>query len=209
MFGLILKGGFMVYPLFLLSIVALMIFVERWMFLNEAQKNTDEFIPTIKEMYSNEGVKAAYRYCNLNPSVISNIFKSGLRNSGRNYLELQEALESTGNVEIKKIEANLNILGTIAGVAPLMGFLGTVTGMIKAFMQIQQLGGGVDASVLAGGIWEALISTAVGLSVAIPIYIAYQFLSSKIDKLVLFMEESSLDLINLLAKGNLSEITEK
>jgi biopolymer transport protein ExbB len=206
MLSLILKGGFMIYIQFFFSILGVAIFIERLIFLRNSMNKSLDFLPAIKELYNTEGVKSAYRYCNLHPSVISSVFKVGLRNANKSSSELRAIIESTGQLEIRKLERNLILLATLAGVAPLMGFLGTVTGMIKAFRQIEKLGGNVNASVLAGGIWEALITTAVGLAVAIVLHLAYNFLINLIEKHILDVEENSIELLGFLTKKEDNEI---
>lgn len=206
MLGIILRGGIMVYILFIFSIVGVAIFIERMIFLRNSQNKSKDFLPAIKELYNTEGVKAAYRYCNLNPSIISNIFKVGLRNADKGSSELRAIIDSAGDLEIRKLERNLVVLATLGGVSPLMGFLGTVTGMIRAFMQIERLGGNVNASVLAGGIWEALITTAVGLGIAIPLFLMYNFLVSRIEQHILEVEENSIELISFLTRREDNEV---
>ncbi|MDD4527325.1 MAG: MotA/TolQ/ExbB proton channel family protein [Candidatus Margulisbacteria bacterium] len=206
MLTILLKGGFMIYILFLFSILGVAIFVERLMFLRNSMNKSKDFLPAIRELYNTEGVKSAYRYCNLHPSVISSVFKVGLRNANKSSSELRAIIESSGQLEIRKLERNLIVLATLAGVAPLMGFLGTVTGMIKAFREIETLGGNVNASVLAGGIWEALITTAVGLAVAIVLHLAYNYLINFIEKHILDVEENSIELLGFLTKKEDNEI---
>lgn len=200
------KGGFIVYILFFFSILGVALFIERLLFLKNSMNKSKDFLPAIKELYHTEGVKAAYRYCNLNPSIVSSIFKVGLRNADKSSSELRAITESAGDLEIRKLERNLIVLATLGGIAPMLGFLGTVTGMIKAFMQIEKLGGNVNAAVLAGGIWEAMITTAVGLAVAIPLFLMYNYLLSRIEQHVLEVEESSIELLGFLSRREDNEI---
>lgn len=200
MLEIILKGGVFVYILFIFSIIGLAFFIERFLFIKNSKNKSKDFLPAIRELYKKEGVKAAYRYCSLHPSVISNIFKVGLRNSSKNPTEIRAIIDSVGDLEIRKLEKNLGILATLGSVSPLVGFLGTVTGMIKAFMEIERLGGNVNASVLAGGIWEALITTAVGLSIGVLMYIGYNFLVIWVEGYILEVEENSVELLDILHK---------
>jgi len=206
MLSIILKGGVIVYILFVFSLIGMTIFIERLIFLRNSRSKSKDFLPAIKELYNTEGTKAAYRYCNLNPSIISNIFKVGLRNANKESTELRNIIESSGDLEIRKLERNLVVLSSLGQVSPLIGFLGTVTGMIRAFMEIEKLGGNVNASVLAGGIWEALITTAVGLGVAIPLFLAYNYIVSRIEEHILEIEENSLELLNILTRRDEHEI---
>jgi biopolymer transport protein ExbB len=150
-------------------------------------------------------VQEAVQICEATPGPIAAITKAGLKKYNRSRQEIKEAIESEAQSEVYHLERYLGVLGTIAAVAPLIGFLGTVTGMIKAFIQIQTLGGNVDASVLAGGIWEALITTAAGLSVGIPTLIVYNWLQSKVEHHVFEMQESSTELLDTLLESEESD----
>ncbi|MDD5457273.1 MAG: MotA/TolQ/ExbB proton channel family protein [Candidatus Margulisbacteria bacterium] len=203
---LFVKGGPVDYLIFLCSLIGVTIFIERLIFLRNSRNKSKDFLPAMKELYTTEGVKSAYRYCNLNPSIISNIFKVGLRNADKASSELRAIIESAGNLEIRKLEKNLVALATLGGISPLLGFLGTVSGMIKVFMVIEAQGGSVNASVLAGGIWEAMITTAFGLCVAIPLNLFYNYLLGKVEQHIFEIEESSIELLDILTKRESNEI---
>jgi len=197
-FEIVVKGGILMIPIGLCSIIALAILIERWVSLRKIQINTKAFITRVRNILLRGDVDEAMFISEETPGPIAAITKAGLRKHDRPREEIKEAIESAAQSEVYHLEKYLGILGTIAAIAPLIGFLGTVTGMIRAFIQIQTLGGNVDASVLAGGIWEALITTAAGLSVGIPALILYNWLQSKVEHHVFEMQESSSDLMETL-----------
>ncbi|MDZ7371589.1 MAG: MotA/TolQ/ExbB proton channel family protein [candidate division KSB1 bacterium] len=193
----------MMIPLAFCSFIALAILFERLMVLRKIQINTRTFVLQVKNMLLRGRLRDAIELAKRTPGPIAKITAAGLAKHDRPREEIKDAIESAAQTEVYLLEKNLGVLGTIAAVAPLIGFLGTVTGMIKAFMQIQSLGGNVDAGVLAGGIWEALITTAAGLVVGIPALIFYNWLQSKVEHHVFEMQQSSTELINtLLEKDN-------
>lgn len=196
--GVILKGGWMIIPIFIVSLVALAIFIERMITLRRARIDTETFMREIKEIVRRGGIYEAIHRCAKTPGPIAAIIKAGLEKREKTHMEMKDAIESAGKAEIYVLERNLGVLATIASIAPLLGFTGTVLGMIKAFMQIESLGGNVNASVLAGGIWEALITTVAGLIVGIITLVAYNYLVDRVQRFVFEMEVSSQDLIKVL-----------
>ncbi len=197
MIEIILKGGVMMIPLALCSVVALAILIERLVSLRKIQINARTFVLQVKNLLLRNRIDEAVVMCKETPGPIAKITHAGLMKHDRPREEIKDSIEGAAKVQIYHLERNLGVLGTIAAIAPLIGFLGTVTGMIKAFMQVQTLGGSVDASVLAGGIWEALITTAAGLSVGIPALIFYNWLLSKVERHVFDMQESSNELMDV------------
>ncbi|OQY30159.1 MAG: hypothetical protein B6244_00920 [Candidatus Cloacimonetes bacterium 4572_55] len=198
LFNVLLKGGWMIIPIFIASLVALAISIERWITLRRARIDTESFIQEIKEIVRKGGIYEAIHRCARTPGPIAAIVKAGLEKREKSYTEIKDSIESAGRAEIYILERNLGILATIASVAPLLGFTGTVLGMIKAFMQIESLGGNVNASVLAGGIWEALVTTVAGLIVGIVTLIVYNYLVDRVQRFVFEMEVSSQGLIKVL-----------
>lgn len=195
---IVVKGGFMMIPIVLCSIIALAILVERLITLKKIQINTRTFVLQVKNMLLRNRIEEAMMLCKETPGPIAAITKAGLVKHGRPRQEIKEAVESAAKSQIYHLEKYLGVLGTVAAIAPLIGFLGTVTGMIRAFMEIQARGGNVDAGVLAGGIWEALITTAAGLTVGIPALIFYNWLQAKVERHVFEMGESSTELLDSL-----------
>lgn len=195
---IVMKGGILIIPIFLCSIIAIIVLIERLILLRKVRINARTFTLQIKNLILKGKLASAVMLCKKTPGPIAKISKAALEKYNRPRTEIKDAIESAGKIEIYLLEKNLGILGTIAAIAPLLGFLGTVTGMIKAFMRIQMLGGNVDANVLAGGIWEALVTTAAGLAVGIPALIFYNWLQGKVEQFVFEMEENSTELIDML-----------
>jgi len=195
---IVVKGGIMMIPIVLCSIIALAILIERLISLKRIQINTRTFVLQVKNMLLRNRIEEAMMLCKETPGPIAAITKAGLVKHNRPRQEIKDAVESAAKTQIYHLEKYLGVLGTVAAVAPLIGFLGTVTGMIRAFMEIQARGGNVDAGVLAGGIWEALITTAAGLTVGIPALIFYNWLQAKVERHVFEMGESSTELLDSL-----------
>lgn len=198
MLELLAEGGVLMIPLFILSVVAVYVIAERWRSLNNARIEIDGFLRTVENMLKDGDRERALTYCDGIDKPLARILKAGIRRLGRPIRDIEDAISNAGKKEIYHLEKRMNWLATIAGVAPLVGFTGTVTGMIEAFMDIQSLQGNVNPSVLAGGIWEALITTATGLIVGIIAYGFYNFLLGKINRMVHELENASADFIDLL-----------
>jgi len=166
--------------------------------LRKINTNSRTFILQIKNLIYRKKVEEAVLLCKETPGPVAAITLASLLKRDKPREEMKEAIESAGKTAIYKLEKNLGILGNVAAIAPMFGFLGTVTGMIKAFMQIQMRGGAVDASVLAGGIWEALITTAAGLIVGIPALLAHNYIAGKVEQHVFEMQENSVELLDVM-----------
>ncbi|MFP8489814.1 MotA/TolQ/ExbB proton channel family protein [Gracilimonas sp. Q87] len=199
-FDLLMEGGVLMIPIALLFMIGMYVIVERWRALNRSHVDPDKFLNTIGDMLKSGkgGAKNAMDYCDEFDKPISRIIKAGIRRLGRPIRDIEDAIDNAGKKEIFFLEKRMNWLATIAGVAPLLGFTGTVTGMIEAFMDIQSLQGNVNPSVLAGGIWEALITTAAGLIVGLIAYGFYNFLLGKISRSIFELENASADFLDLL-----------
>lgn len=199
-FDLLVEGGILMIPIFILFAITCYVIAERWLALNRSHVDPDKFLPTIADMLKSGkgGASNAMNYCDDFDKPISRIIKAGIRRLGRPLRDIEDAIDNAGKKEIFFLEKRMNWLATIAGVAPLLGFTGTVTGMIEAFMDIQSLQGNVNPSVLAGGIWEALITTAAGLIVGLIAYGFYNFLLGKINRSIFELENASADFLDLL-----------
>jgi biopolymer transport protein ExbB len=197
-FHLLVQGGWLMIPIAICSIVAVYVIVERWLSLNHSQIEVDPFLERVEQMLEDGDRQRALTYCDSIEKPLPRILKAGIRRLGSSIQQIEDALRNAGKKEIFHLEKRMNWLATIAGVAPLLGFTGTVTGMIRAFMSIQTLQGNVNPSVLAGGIWEALITTAFGLIVGIIAYFFYNFFLGKINRMVHELENASADFIDLL-----------
>lgn len=198
--GILMKGGIIVWLILILSVIGLALVFERLLVLKKARTNTRIFMLEIKNIVLKGNFDEALRRAKESSGPIAAIVYAGLKSFGGSREEIRNSITDAADVEIYRLEKNLDALATIASTAPLLGFLGTVTGMIKAFMKIQALGGAVDASVLAGGIWEALITTAVGLTVGIIFYYLYNYMVGKVREIVFEMQNSSIELLDLLSE---------
>ena len=205
LFDVVLKGGWIMGFIFIASIVAVTIIVDRFLVIKKSKSNIPQFLVRIRGLLKKKDIDGALSYCIEERTPAANIVKRGLKKYHFGHERVKEAIESAGKQEITKLEKGLSILATISGVAPLLGFLGTVTGMISAFMRIEDLQGAANPSDLAGGIWEALLTTAFGLAVGIIAYSFYNYLINSINKLVLDMEIVSNDVVDIVeeVRGNI------
>ncbi len=198
LFSIIVKGGWLLIPLLISSVIAVAIIVDRYLVIKNSRLNVPTFLVKIRAYLKKKDIKGAVDFCIEDKSPAANIIKKGLKKYHLGHERVREAIENAGKQEINKLEKGLSVLATISGIAPLLGFLGTVTGMISAFMKIEDLQGAANPSDLAGGIWEALITTAVGLGIGIIALTFYNYLTSAINKLVLDMEVISNDVVDII-----------
>jgi biopolymer transport protein ExbB len=204
MIDLIVKGGFFMYPIILCSIVALAVFLERLWVLRRKHIIPEEFVRNVRELLEKQKISEAIYLCQSDMSSIAKIFLAGLKSTPKGMWLVKEAIEQRGSREAAILEKNVGILSTIANITPLLGLLGTVSGMIKTFNAISIHGIGNPAP-LAGGIAEALITTATGLCIAIPTLVCYRFLRDKASALIFEMEENSIRLVDLVEIYSKSE----
>jgi biopolymer transport protein ExbB len=198
--AIIFEGGILMVPIMLVSIVALAITLERFYTLRRASIDTREFMDTMRQVLRQNRLQEAIEICDETQGPIARIMKAGILRHNRSKEDIREAIEDAGHLEIPRLERYLSALATCANIAPLLGLLGTVAGMIKAFAQIQYKGGDVNPADLAEGISNALVTTAAGLSIAIPTLIAYNYFVSRVENMVLEMEISSSELVELLTR---------
>ena len=196
MVELVTKGGIFMYPILLCSVVALAIFIERLWTLRTSRIIPRKFIDNIEDLIKKKKLAEAIFLCQGNVSSIAKIFLAGLKHTHKGTRPVKEAIEERGGREGVMLEKRVGLLSTISNLAPLLGLLGTVSGMIKTFKFISQ--SGVNPGLLAGGIAEALITTAAGLCVAIPVLVCYRILKDKADSLIFEMEEKSIRLIEIM-----------
>ncbi len=189
------------YPILLCSILFVAILIERLYHYHRAQIDANEFISGIRDVLRKKEIAEAVSICDNTPGPVAHIVEAGILKHDRPREEIKETIGDAALHEIPRLEKNLNVLATVAHISPLLGLLGTVLGMIGAFQEIQRQSGRVNATDLAGGIWEALITTAAGLCVAIPAYVAYNYLVSRVGALVLDMEKSATEVVDLLTSG--------
>lgn len=205
LFEIFLKGGFIMWLILATSIVGLAVVIDRFLVLRKARINVPAFMVRIRGFIKKKDISGAISYCMEEKSPVANIVRKGLKKYKFGHDRVKEAIENAGSQEISKLEKGLTILATVSGIAPLLGFLGTVTGMIQAFMTIQDLAGAANPSDLAGGIWEALITTAFGLIVGIPALAFYNYFLTAVKRLVGEMETVANDVVDVIQEGEAEE----
>ncbi|MBU1061682.1 MAG: MotA/TolQ/ExbB proton channel family protein [Candidatus Omnitrophica bacterium] len=203
MLEFIQKGGPVMYPILLCSVLAFAIIIDRLYHLYRAKIDTNDFMNNIEITIKRNRIAEAIKICDKTPGPISHIIKSGILKHDRSRQEIRESIEDAGHQEVPRLEKHLSLLATIAHISPLLGLLGTVTGMVRAFQIIQEKSvsfNPVSPGDLAGGIWEALLTTVAGLIVAIPTVVAYNYLVNRVGEFVLEMERSATEVINILSQ---------
>lgn len=195
---LLIKGGYMMIPLYLLFVVAIFIFVQKLLVIRKASKTPNQLLDQVKILVQSGQIEKAKLLCAGESTPVANMITKGIDRIGSPLKNIEVAIENVGKLEIYKLEKNLGILATVAGAAPMIGFLGTVTGMIQAFISIAQEDGMVSPKLLSSGIYEAMITTAAGLVVGIVAYLGYNYLVTLVSKLVHHMEYTSIEFIDLL-----------
>ena len=192
------KGGWLMIVLAILSIIAIYIFGKKWWMIHKAQQVDRNFMRDIRD-YIHEGkVKSALSLCEKYDSPIARLVEKGIERIGRPLTDIQTAVENMGNVEIARLEKGLPTLATISGGAPMIGFLGTVLGMVQAFFNMANAGNNIDITLLSSGIYTAMITTVGGLIVGILAYFGYNYLTAQISNLVYKMESTTIDFMDLL-----------
>ena len=195
LWDLLTRGGVLIYPIGLCSLVTVAVFIERLWHLQKSRIIPETFTKRIESLIVDGRVSDALLLCQESSNPMANVFSAALSQKSLQRAEIKELVEETGKYEAAQLEKYIEILGTCAAITPLLGLLGTVIGMMSVFQQVEVNGLG-DPSLFASGIWQALITTAVGISVAIPAYIFYKYLQGRVDLLLLEMEERALKLID-------------
>ena len=192
------KGGWLMIVLLLLSIMAIYIFGNKYWMIRQAGQIDKNFMKDIRDYIHDGKIKSAIELCQKYDSPVARLVEKGIERIGRPLQDIQTAVENTGSVEVARLEKGLPMLATIAGGAPMIGFLGTVTGMIQAFFKMSTAGNNIDITLLSGGIYEAMVTTVGGLFVGIIAYFGYNFLTSQISNLVFKMERTTIEFIDML-----------
>ena len=195
---LMVKGGILMIPLAILLITAIYIFIERYLTINKASKMDPNFMNSIRDHVVSGNVAAAKDLCRNTDAPIAKLIEKGVHRLGRPLKNIDVAIENAGKLQIFKLERSLATLATISGAAPMIGFLGTVLGMIGAFYNLSQAGGEGNADLLANDIYKALVTTAAGLGIGILALIAYNLLVSMVEKVVHKMEATTVEFIDML-----------
>lgn len=200
-FSIIAKGGVLgmiiVIILLVLSIIATYIFIERYLSIKRASKTDNSFMNNIRANVQSGNIQGALALCQTTDSPVARMVEKGIKRIGKPLRDIDAAIENVGNLEIFKLEKNLPTLASIAGAAPMIGFFGTVTGMIMAFYNMAHETN-VSPDTLASGIYQALLTTAFGLFVGILSFVGYNILVANVDKVVYKMERSTIDFMDLL-----------
>ncbi len=196
--SLVFQGGIIMIPLAIMSIIAIYIFIERYLAISRASSEESNFMNNIRDFIHEGRVDSAKSLCRNNNSPIASMIGKGLARIGRPLNDINAAIENVGKLEVTKLEKNIAVLGTVAGAAPMLGFLGTVIGMVRAFYNMAMAGGNIDISLLAGGIYEAMITTITGLTVGIIAFICYNILVARIEKVVFLLEAKATEFMDLL-----------
>ncbi len=195
---LLLKGGWIMIPLALLAVIGVYIFIERYLVIKRSSKIDDNFMNRIRDLVISGNVQGARSLCMATDSPIARMIEKGISRLGNPLKDIASSIENVGNLEIFKLEKKLTTLATIAGAAPMLGFLGTVTGMIEAFYRLSTAGNNIDPGLLAGGIYEAMVTTATGLAIGILAYLGYNSLTAMVKKVVFLMETTIVEFIDVL-----------
>jgi biopolymer transport protein ExbB len=198
---LIADGGPMIWVILATSAVGITVFIERLLHYHRAQINSIEFLNGVRNVLKRDNVVEALAICDATPGPVARLVKVAILNRDKGREGVREMLEDAGFVEVPRLEEKLNLLATIAQIAPLMGLLGTVLGFIKIFTKLQDAGLQAHIGQLSGGVWQALICTAAGLAVSIPAYAAYNYLVSRVNSIVLDMEQASTDILNIVTEN--------
>lgn len=196
------QGGWIMIVLAAMSVLAIYIFVERFLAIRAAEKDDPLFMERIRDYLKNGDVKSAVNFCRVTNTAGARLIERGISRRHQPAPEIQSAIENTGNIEVANLEKRLPVLATIAGGAPMLGFLGTVIGMVEAFWQMSNAGGNLDISMLSSGIYKAMITTVGGLIVGIVALFAYNYLVAKIDGVVNELERKSLSFMDLVNEEN-------
>ncbi len=195
---LAMKGGWVMLPILLLSVIAVYIFFERFFAIKKAAEIDTNFMNRIRDYFYDGKVENALTLCQSYNNPTARMIEKGIHRIGRPLADINGAIENTGKLEIYKLEKGLPTLATVAGGAPMIGFLGTVMGMIRAFYDMSMAGNNIDVSLLSNGIYTALVTTVAGLIVGIVAYFAYNILVARVEKVVNKLEANSTEFLDLL-----------
>jgi biopolymer transport protein ExbB len=197
LWDLTVKGGWLMVPIVILAIVAVYIFFERFFALKKASQFENNFIDRIRDYIHDGKIDAALNLCNSTDRPVARMIEKGLKRLGRPIKEIEDSIEIVGKFEVYNLEKNLVILGVIAGIAPMFGFIGTIAGVIKIFYNIS-LADNISIGIIAGGLYEKMVTSAAGLLVGIVAYIFYHWLNVMIEKVVHKLELNAMNFIDLL-----------
>ncbi|MBD1420193.1 MotA/TolQ/ExbB proton channel family protein [Sphingobacterium chuzhouense] len=197
MIQMLMKGGWIMIPITFLLFLALVIFFERYITIRKATKSDTGLMSQVKSNVMSGRLDAAIAVCRSSNSALGRMLQKGLARVGRPIKDIEGAIENAGKLEVSKLEKNINILGIVAGIAPMMGFVGTIFGVIQIFREVE-MAGGIDIGTVSGGLYVKMIASASGLTVGILAYIGYHALNMMVERLILRMETEAVEFIDLL-----------
>ncbi|HLG36067.1 MAG TPA: MotA/TolQ/ExbB proton channel family protein [Bacteroidia bacterium] len=195
---LTLKGGPVMIPIAILSLIAVYIIIERYLVIRKSSRDETNFMNNIRDFIKSGNIDAARSLSKNTSSPIARMIEKGVSRIGKPLGDIEKAIENTGNIEIFKLERGLSLLATCAGAAPMLGFLGTVTGMVQAFYNMSKAGDQIKLDLLSGGMYQAMITTVAGLIVGICALIGYNLLASMVQKIIFKLETSTIEFMDLL-----------
>lgn len=194
---LLIKGGWVMVPIVLLAFIALVIFIERYITIRKAARYDSNLLIQIKQNILSGRLDAALAVCRSNNSPLARMLQKGLSRIGRPIKDIEGAIENVGKLEVARLEKNINILGIVAGIAPMLGFVGTIIGVITIFHQVS-ITGSIEIGTISGGLYQKMVTSACGLIIGIIAYIGYHILNMMVDRVILRMETDSIEFIDLL-----------
>jgi biopolymer transport protein ExbB len=196
----LLKGDPMLWVILLASATAISIFIERVLYCHRAQINSTQFLNGVRTVLKRDNVVEALSICDATPGPVARLVRTAILNRDHGRDRVRESLEEAGLAEVPRLEQKLNLLATIAQLTPVLGLLGTVLGFIKIFGKLETAGLNANIAMLSDGVWEALICTAAGLAVSIPAHAGYNYLVSRVNDIVLDMEKSATEIVNIVSE---------
>jgi len=198
---LLANGGPVIWLILLAGAIAIVVFIERVLYCHRSQINSIEFLNGVRTVLKRENVVEAISICDATPSPVARLVKTALLNRDHGRDRVREAVEEAGLAEVPLLEEKLNLLATIAQITPLLGLLGTIMGFMEIFSQMQEAGLYANFGQLSHGVWRALVCAAAGIAVAIPAHAAYNYLVSRINKIVLDMERAAAEIVNIVTEN--------
>jgi biopolymer transport protein ExbB len=198
---LLTNGGPIIWLILIAAAIAFVVFIERVLFCHRSQINSGEFLNGVRNVLKRNNIVEAISICDATPGPVARLVKTAILNRDHGRERVREAMEEAGLTEVPRLEEKLNLLATIAQISPLLGLLGTIIGFIRIFMKLQADGLYAQVNTLSGGIWEALICAAAGIAVAIPVHAGYNYLVSRINKIVVDMERAAGEIVNIVTEN--------
>ncbi|MSU58516.1 MAG: MotA/TolQ/ExbB proton channel family protein [Pedosphaera sp.] len=200
--NLLAAGGAMLWIILFTGAVGIVVFIERFLHCHRAQINSTEFLNGVRTVIKRENVVEALSICDATPGPVARLVKTAILTRDQGRERVREAIEDAGRTEVPRLEEKLDLLATIAQLAPLLGLLGTVIGFIKVFYKLQEHTLNANVGMLSEGVWQAMICAAAGLAVAIPTHAAYNYLVNRVNSIVLDMERAATEIVNIVTESN-------